>query len=710
MMKEREFYSIDCYWRAANFLSLARIYLKSSAMLKRELSVSDFKERFVGHWGACPSINFIYAHLNYVIRLYNCKIQLILGTGHGGNALLANLYLEGTLKEYYDFFKDNEEDLDVFLNFESKVRGMRAEVNPCYPGTIYDGGELGYSLSVAYGSVMGNKEAITVCIIGDGEAETGSLAAAWNCYKCMNNNDGHVLPIINLNGFKMGSSSLLSRMTDNELKLLFRGLGFRPKIVKHNHVAMNRALVKAIESFNSHNKGKANPLIILKSPKGWTAPHGGEFEIEGHRNSHKIPIMDVKENTNSYDYIKKWLLSYKPNELFDANGTINCFVKSNIPKKELMMGMMKYKKYNMFFPELNGITVDLANPLVGNISVLNDYLEKLYINNVNGFRIFSPDELESNRLGKLSNNCRVVEILNENICQGWMQGYNLTGRNSILISYEAFMPIISSMVSQYVKYLIQMKEIEWRVVKPSMNYLLTSVCWENTYSHQNPGFINSLIILESDCVNVYYPIDAYTLLTCIDKVLKSEEAVNVITVSKYESRQHLSLNEATVAVNKGYYMWQYGENEIDIVYITIGDICLNEMVKTVQYINNVFPSLRFRMVSIIDFTKFIKRRENKIKEDEILDIFLPEKPRIFIYHGYPSTIYSLDERVVGQKATILGYCNRSIAAGNKLSKMHSNGCSRYEILYETNNILKNEQIISEDDYAINIMTIDKIVK
>ena len=233
MMKEQEFYSINCYWRAANYLSLARIYLKSNALLKRELSVSDFKERFVGHWGACPSINFIYAHLNYIIRCYGCKIQLILGTGHGGNALLANLYLEGTLKEYYNIFKDNEDDLDIFLNFESKVKGMRAEVNPCYPGTIYDGGELGYSLSVAYGSIMDDKEAITVCIIGDGEAETGSLAASWNCYKCMSNSDGHVLPIINLNGFKMGSSSLLSQMTDKELKLLFRGLGFKPRIVKH---------------------------------------------------------------------------------------------------------------------------------------------------------------------------------------------------------------------------------------------------------------------------------------------------------------------------------------------------------------------------------------------------------------------------------------------------------------------------------------------
>ena len=706
---------VDLYWRAANYLSLARLYLKDNPLLNRDLCENDLKTRYMGHWGVCPSLNFIYSHLNYLCKKHQCKIQLVVGSGHGGNALLSNLFLEGSLQKQYDFLTPDREGLLKFLNIEEELDNMRAEINPLYPGTIYDGGELGYSLAVAFGSVLDYKDNITVCVIGDGEAETGTLCASWNSIHFMRENDGYVLPIINLNGYKMGSRSILSNKTDDELRALFRGLGYEVIIVNARHEEMIKALDWVWSEYKKGG-GRVNraPMIILKSPKGWTAPQYEGENMENNVCTHKNPIMIIKDSNKRLRYLRKWLLSYKPNEFFDCEGAISERIKWLIPDDSLKMGRTDYRRIRLHYPNLEEYALVNINRTFSNMRILLNYFKDFIYCNCGKFRIMSPDELASNRLGELATNNYSMEILNENICQGWMQGYNLTGRNSIMIAYEAFMPIIGSMLSQYIKFLVQAARVEWRKLKPSMNYILTSVCWENTYSHQNPEFVCSLLLQSKEYVKIYFPIDANTLLVNVDLVLQSEGLVNVITVSKRELPQFLKIDDAHKALEQGYWQWVYGKGEPDIILIIVGDHCLSEMFEAVEYLRVFYTRLNFKIISIIDVTKYsyeISGQRTKYSDIEQYEIFQPQIPRIILFHGYQVAIpFIFNQYVLGDERIAMGYKNNSMRSDGYLGKMKANECSRYDILYNINRMLYEKKKITEVEWGENNKLIEEAVK
>lgn len=710
------FEAIDKYWRAANYLSLAHIYLKNNVLMKRKLDESDIKKHYSGHWGTSPGLNFIYAHLNNLIKKYKCKIQLIIGPGHAGNALLANLYLEGSLHKYYTFIKDDVNGIESFVNIEREIKGIRSEINPFYPGTIYDGGELGYSLAVAFGSVLDLKEAITVNIIGDGECETGSISAAWNCINCLSKNTGHVLPIIHMNNYKMGSRSLISQKNDNELCSIFEGLGYEVKIVKQDHKQMSDALEWALYSFKDSCLKEVfrNPLIILRSPKGWTAPKDDVICIENSIDSHKVPLVDIHENKYSFQYLEKWLMSYKPDELFNVDGSIAKNIKDLIPNDNLKMGLNKYSSIRLVFPDTKRFALDKSIGKYKNVRIINEYLKQMIIQNKRCFRIISPDELKSNLLDELTLfDDNVMEILNENICQGWMQGYNLTGRHSIMIGYEAFMPIISSMVSQYAKYLIQLEKVDWRTLKPSMNYLLTSVCWENTYSHQNPEFINSLMIQKNPYVQVYFPVDANTLLACTELSLKSEGYINIIVSSKNELPQYLSWEEAVKFSNHGYYIWNKNSKKPLITLVAIGDYCLYEMQQAIERFNDFFPGLSYRLVVLINLTKLCtwNSKGHSFDQNEFEEIFTEDTPLLILYHGYPLLINAiLADRIYGREVIALGYQNKSTISANALRKMIMNECSRFHIWLNINKILFRKGMLEKNLYEINEQKLKEMIE
>ncbi len=704
--------NIERYWRAANYLTLAHIYLKKNVLQKRKLELSDVKTHYSGHWGTSPGINFIYAHLNHMIGKHKCKIQLVIGPGHAGSALLSNLFLEGSLEKWYPSIGDNESGMEQFVNIEHQICGMRSEINPFYPGTIYDGGELGYSYAVAMGAALNNEDLITVSVIGDGEAETGCLSATWKSLHCLGKKRGHILPIIHLNGYKMGSRSLLSYRTNEELSNMFSGMGYCVKIVEKSHKDMEEALDWAVSVFQKSEdiKYEHNPLIILRTPKGWTAPKSETIHIEGNVSSHKIPLHDIFENRDSFEYLERWLLSYHPEELFHADGSVMPGVKEIIPADKLKIGNAEYHRQELTYFDLKTEALEEVEHKYESINVLGDYLRKMLELNGDCFRIMSPDELTSNKLGSLlSFQDNIMEILNENICQGWMQGYNMTGRNSVMVSYEAFMPVVTSMVSQFTKCLTQMDKVSQRVYKPSLNYILTSTCWENTYSHQNPEFINSLIIQKNCYAKVYYPVDANTLLVCTDQSFKSRGKINVITISKHNMPQYFSLKEAEDVVKKGYYIFNKEVENPDIVLVATGDYCLLEMRKAEEMLRELFPNITYRLVSIVDLTKMCSwNKEESFDADTMKQIFMEDIPVVFLFHGYPLIMNAiLADRFSGRNVSVMGYQNKSMSSTNVLGKMILNECSRFHILLKISESLYEKGGIGKERYkAIRV----KIIK
>ena len=542
---------IDKYWRAANYLSLAHIFLKDDVLHERELKVTDLKLHSKGHWGTCPGVNFIIAHLNNYISCSGRNIQLIIGTGHSGNALSANLYMEGSLQKKYKMSKNAKESLNQFLNLEENLYGFRSEISPFYPGTIYDGGELGYSLAVAMGAVLDNEDLTAVVILGDGECETGCISAAWKSIKCLGKKRGHLLPIINLNEYRMGGRSLLSMMDERDITNLYGSMGYDVKYVYGKHEEMIVALNWADEYFEKNidlNEGRS-PLIILKTPKGWTAPSDKLIHIEGNIRAHKNPLKNLDVDDYEFRYFKRWLSNYQPNELFDKNGELLEEIKEILPSEEKKIGEREYQIKTLHLPIIEEI-VKNDNNVESNFYAIEEYLKEVIEHNKECFKIVSPDELTSNRLGGLVQyKDNVLEILNEVICQAWMQGYTLSGRTCLMISYEAFMPIISSMVTQFTKYLYQAEKTKWRGPCHSINYLLTSTCWENTYSHQNPEFIGAIIAQENKYAKLYFPIDGNTLLECLNTSLNSMSRINVITVSKGGKAPLLDIEIAKKAIN-----------------------------------------------------------------------------------------------------------------------------------------------------------------
>lgn len=692
--------NIDKYWSAANYLSLAQIFLKDNVLLERDLDYEDIKRHPSGHWGTCPSVNFIIAHVNNYICRKKRNVQLIIGTGHSGNALSANLFLEGTLQNKYNLGQSDYEQLKGFVNIEKLVEGFRSEIGPLYPGTIYDGGELGYSLAVAMGAVLNNEDIVAISIIGDGECETGCLSASWNSIKCLGNKRGHVLPIINLNGFRMGDRSLLSRKSDYEIISMFGGMGYSVRMVNGNHDEMYEALEWADEifSYKKDISNDVNPLIILKTPKGWTAPKDEIIQIEGKLRSHKNPLPALHQDEYSLNYLKKWLDSYHPNEIFETDGSLKAEIKANIPPRGKRLGEREYQRKPLKTPNIKKYMIDEGRSKSAG-EVLETFFKDVIIGNFKSFRVISPDELTSNRLGQLIEyKENVLEILNENICQAWMQGYNLTGGNSIMISYEAFMPIIISMVSQYSKYLFQAEKSGWREYTPSMNYILTSTCWENTYSHQNPEFVNSLILQQNPYACIYYPIDTNTLLVSVNVSLHSERKINVITTAKKTMPRLLSIEAAEEAVEKGFYVWKQSSAVPDIVFVTIGDYCINEMQKVVFEFEKRYTKVSYTLISILELSQYISVASIE-ESDEFINLLKEGRTVIFLCHGYPSVINAIfGSRLNNVDYIAVGYKNKSISSVNTSEKMEINGCSARQILFEVNELLYRNKKISKDKY------------
>ena len=700
--------AIDKYWRIVNFYTVASMYLDQYTVIDKEIDKYSLKEHPSGHWGTCPGINFIYSHINQYIKKYRRETQLIIGPGHGGNALLSNLYLEC---EATESLKQKE----VYENCN-----IRTEINPYMPGTIYDGGELGYSLAVAFGTVLDKPSSVCVCIIGDGEAETGTLSSSWFCKDWMDCNSGFVLPILHLNGYKMGNASLLSYKNDEAISNYFSGLGYQTIIVHENHEEMIQALDIVEHIYEEIEQGKNIdwPIIIFKSYKGWTAPSENNIIIENTVQAHKNPLAGYDKDAID-KYVHKWLHSYHVEDFFDDRGKVKKEIFENIPNVNERLGntLLRYKLHRLKLPDINDFKLELGNGDYRNICILEKYLARVIENNMQIFRIVSPDELTSNFLGALKNvgevtkekiigdNKRIIEVLNENICQALMQGYILTGRNCLMISYEAFMPIITSMVCQYSKWLFQTDKIEWREETASFTYLLTSLCWSNTYSHQNPSFINVVLDEQFSFVRIFFPLDANSLLVCMDKCLKSTGKINVVLTSKQKMPQWLSLNDAIKGIERGIIKWDIYSNseksEPDIIFAAAGDYPFRECVEALKILRTYGMNINIRLIAVIELTVIgdVEIYPHALDKNKFNRYFSNDVPIIFSFHGYASAIKMLlFGRIARQRITILGYNNQSIASDNDLNKLKINCNSRYHIAIEAVRRLYYEKKITKEVY------------
>ena len=696
--------AVDQYWRAANYLTVASMYLEKNLFLARPLSADDVKPYTSGHWGTCPGINFLYAHINRYIIEHKRETQLILGLGHGGNALMANIMLEGSLDNVGKQEQDVRKPRNPYQDFIKSH--LRTEVNPTYEGTIYDGGELGYSLPVAFGSVLDAPGRLCVCIIGDGEAETGTISASWSTKDCLDRSSGFVLPILHLNGLRMGGPSLAATRTNDELISIFRGLGYQPKVVGADHEEMYRALLWVEEQYTQIEDGKHNqwPMLIFRSPKGWTAPDTDDFHIQGRMCAHKNPLHDLMSG-RTCEYLEFWLKSYLPNVLFEKDGMPKQGVLSNIPPKGRRLGESTNRYHSCEIRLPDAATHRLGDEVMtrpfANVTALQNYLADVLRLNPQTFRVVSPDELQSNSLGELKTitvsgwsdsekeNGRVMEILNENICQAWMQGYTLTGRCSLMIGYEAFMPIISSMVSQYAKWLYQSSIVNWREPPSSLTYLLTSVCWANTYSHQNPEFINALLGLQHSFMRVYFPPDANSLLACMEVSLASKGRINTIVSTKQKMRQWLEFDTAMKGVKSGVLHWDWlsepVEGEPDLVLVAAGDYPVRECLEAMLILRERIVGIHIRFLSVMELTSIgsTKIYPHAMSNDEFVRLFTIKAPIVFDFHGYVSAIEMLlFNRLDHQRLSILGYNNKSYTSADDLTKMILNGCSRYHVALE----------------------------
>lgn len=679
---------LNLYWRAANYLTVAQIFLKDNILLQRSLEFSDLKDRISGHWGTSPGINYIYAHINMFIKKFPRDIAVIIGVGHAGAALMSNLYLDGTLHKYYGNCDFSNQGILNFVNLCGSG-GIRSEINPQMPGTVYDGGELGYSLSTAQGLVMDKKNLVCFCIIGDGEFESGTITSSLLSGRVLwDDNSGIVVPIIHLNGYKMGNSSILSLMSDDEIRDYFSGLGYFPLIVKANYEDMVKAfdqIEKILKKIQQKKTFKHCPVLIVKSEKGWSMPINEEYAYVG-INSHKVPIKDVKTNYKSLQYLEKWLRSYKPEEIFFDKGGINQEIFFVLPKEEFRIGncinrVLKKGLSDFDLPNLNKYRYRKGD-IKSNIDGVDQYLYDIVNQSIN-FRIISPDELQSNKFEMLvessnSGNKKIIEVLNECICMGWQQGYLRSGGMALMISYESFMPIITSMVAQYEKYVYQSNLLSWRGEIGSLNFLLTSLWWSNTYSHQNPEFINSLIAKEWDFINIYFPVDGNTFLTTMEMILKSKGKINTVIINKNPTMQLTSLNEAYDALESGVINWNKDKENVtyEIVVILIGECAIVEGLSCKEWSDKNISNINILYLSLIELMSLNREKGlynflEKVKSNAYI---------IFVFHGYQSAIKQLiNKKLCSYKISILGYQDRCIVSGPIELKLVSNNLSKYDI-------------------------------
>lgn len=691
-----EIKKIDAYWRAANYLSVGQIYLLDNPLLKKPLSLQDIKRRLLGHWGTTPGLNFIYAHLNRLIKAHDIDMIFLTGPGHGGPGIVANVYLEGTYSEYYPNISQNEEGMKKLFKQFSFPGGIPSHVAPETPGSINEGGELGYVVSHAYGAVFDNPDLIACCVVGDGEAETGPLAASWHSNKFLNPiHDGAVLPILHLNGFKIANPTVLARIDRDELEDLFKGYGYQPYFVAGSdpetmHQLMAATLdvvfaeIKEIQRNARENNISTRPrwpMIILQTPKGWTGIKEVDGkQIEGSWRSHQVPFTDFATNPSRLKLLEDWMRSYRPEELFDEQGKFKPELAELAPEGIRRMGANPHANGGILLKDLNmpdfrNYALPLAKPGVvegESTRVLGHFLRdvmKLNMDNRN-FRIMGPDETASNRLealfevtgrtfeGKiypgddafLSPSGRVMEILSEHMCQGWLEGYLLTGRHGFFSCYEAFIHIVDSMFNQHAKWLKTTRHIPWRQPIASLNYLLTSHVWRqdhNGFSHQDPGFIDHVVNKKAEVIRVYLPPDANTLLSVANHCLKSRNYVNVIVAGKQPALQYLTMDEAIQHCTKGIGIWKWAcnglESDPDVVMACAGDIPTMETLAAIDLLRRYVPDLKIRFINVTDLMVLQPQTEHPhgLTSQEFDELFTTDKPIIFAFHGYPWLIHRL---------------------------------------------------------------------
>ncbi len=679
---------LDGYFRAANYLSVGQLYLRDNPLLKRPLKKEDIKKKIVGHWGTVPGQNFIYTHLNRVINKYDLDMIFISGPGHGGNFMISNTYLEGSYTEKYPNITQDEAGLKKLFKQFSFPGGVPSHVAPETPGSIHEGGELGYSLSHAFGAVLDNPNLIAACVVGDGEAETGPLATSWHGIKFLNKKtDGVVLPILHLNGYKISNPTIFSRMTNEELASFFYGLGYKPYLVEGSdeilmHKKMMVTMDCVIEDIKSIKQSLEEkkvywPMIILKTPKGWTGPKLVDGNnIEGSFRSHQVPITMEKED--HLKLLEDWLRSYRPEELFDNDGKLIEELKSICPKGKKRMGSSLYTnggylRKDLIIPDFTNYGVEVGTPgcvKKQDMLVLSSFVRDIFkLNEENkNFRIFGPDETMSNRLYDvfevtkrdwqldikendeyLSKDGRIMDsMLSEHMCEGMLEGYLLTGRHGFFASYEAFIRIVDSMAAQHAKWLKVCNEISWRKPISSLNFLLASNVWQqdhNGFTHQDPGFLDHIANKKVDVVRMYLPPDANCLLSCMDHCLKSKNYVNVIIASKHPSYQWLNIEEATKHCSDGIGIWDFVANDDnpDIIMAAAGDTPTLEAIAATKLLKEFLPSLKIRFINVVDLMKLDSgsKHPHALSDDEYDKLFTINKPIIFAYHGYPTLIHEL---------------------------------------------------------------------
>ena len=686
---------IDAYWRAANYLSVGQIYLFDNPLLKTPLTLADIKPRLLGHWGTTPGLNFIYVHLNRVIKERDLQMIYIAGPGHGGPGMVANAYLERTYSEVYPHISQDAVGMTRLFKQFSFPDGIPSHAAPQTPGSIHEGGELGYSLSHAYGAAFDNPNLIVACVVGDGEAETGPLATSWHSNKFLNPvHDGAVLPILHLNGYKIAGPTVLARIPREELEALFRGYGYAPYVVEGDdpmqvHESMAATLDTVVSEIgriqhdaraNGFSKRPRWPMIILRTPKGWTGPNiVNGLQTEGSFRSHQVPVTEMSQLAH-LQILESWLKSYRPQELFDVSGQLRPELAALSPVGARRMSANPHANGGLLLRDLQlpnfrdyAVSVPQPGALDAEATrVQGEFVRDVIARNRNNFRVFSPDETNSNRWNavfEVTDRCstaeilptddhvspdgRVMEMLSEHQCEGWLEGYLLTGRHGFFSCYEAFIHIIASMFNQHAKWLKVANEIPWRRPIASLNYLLTSHVWRqdhNGFSHQDPGFIDHVVNKNAQVVRVYLPPDANTLLSVTDHCLRSRNYVNVIVAGKQPSAQWLSMEDAVTHCAAGLGVWTWasndGDGEPDVVMACCGDVPTLETLAAVQFLHTHLPDLKIRVVNVVDLMKPQPSSEHPhgLSDLRFDAIFTVDKPIIFAYHGYPLLIHSLTYR------------------------------------------------------------------
>ncbi|GMU55995.1 MAG: putative phosphoketolase [Candidatus Xenobia bacterium] len=694
ILSARELDRMNAYWRAANYLSVGQIYLYANPLLQEPLTKDHIKPRLLGHWGTTPGLNFIYVHLNRVIKQRDLSVLYVAGPGHGGPGLVANTYLEGTYSEVYPNISQDSNGMRRLFKQFSFPGGIPSHVAPETPGSIHEGGELGYALSHAFGAVFDNPDLVAACVVGDGEAESGPLATSWHSNKFLNPiTDGAVLPILHLNGYKIANPTVLARISEEELIKLFEGYGYHPYLLEgsdpadmHQRMAATLDVIfDEIAALQRHAREKNDParprwpMLILKTPKGWTGPAEVDgSKTEGSWRSHQVPFSEM--SPGHIELLEKWLRSYKPEELFDSSGRLSSELAELAPTGERRMGANPHANGGMLLrdlrmPDFRDYAVQVPSPGTTTCEatrVLGKFLRDIMKLNGHNFRVVGPDETASNRLGSLfectartwvaetlpedqdgghlAPDGRVMEILSEHTCQGWLEGYLLTGRHGFFSCYEAFIHIVDSMFNQHAKWLKTTRHIPWRRDIASLNYLLTSHVWRqdhNGFSHQDPGFIDHVVNKKAEVIRVYLPPDANTLLSVADHCLRSRHYVNVIVAGKQPALQFLTMDEAVKHCANGIGIWDWASNdqgvEPDVVMACAGDVPTLETLAAVQLLRGHFPDIKIRVVNVVNLMTLQSPSEHPhgLSDRDFDSLFTVDKPIVFAYHGYPWLIHRL---------------------------------------------------------------------